>query len=69
MISFKQYIENLWGEIPWPYRKPSDGPGGLDTNPSKNTSGPGGVSSSMGGQPQAAPMMMKKKMGKKMRKA
>lgn len=67
MMTFKQYLENMWGEIPWPYKKPSDGPGGLDANPSKastNTSG----GSSMGAPVTGAPMMMKKKMGKKMKK-
>jgi len=69
MMTFKQYIENLWGEIPWPYRKPSDGQGGQAANPSKTDTPSGGGGTPMGMPPGGStPMMMKKKMGKKMKK-
>lgn len=64
--------ENLWGDIPWPYKKPSDGQGGSAPNPSRTDSpagGPMGAGASPGVPPGGGtPMMMKKKMGKKMKK-
>lgn len=64
MLTFRSYMENLWGEIPWAYAKPSDGIGGHNPNPSRPDQ-PGG-----GGMPMGAPpRMMRKGMKKRMRKA
>jgi len=74
MMTFKDYMENMWGEIPWPYRKPSDGQGGENPNPSRPDRGGGGMMGGPpggggGGAPMGAPLgMMKKGMKKKMKK-
>lgn len=81
MMTFKEYImENLWGDIQWQGRKPSDGQGGEFPNPSHGGSGgaAGGGMGAMGGgapAPGGAPEntnkplgMMKKLMKKKMKK-
>lgn len=66
MMTFKSYMENLWGDIQWPWRKPSSGIGGANPNPSKTDNGNGG---GMGGAPVGAPLgMMKKQMKKNMKK-
>jgi hypothetical protein len=65
MQTFRQYIENLWGNIPCSGRKPSDGQGGQSTNPSRPEKSGGGA---MSGMPTAPLGMMKKHM-KKMRKS
>jgi hypothetical protein len=52
MMTFKDYIENLWGDIPWAGRKPSDGqPDSSGPNPNHGGSGgnSGGAGGAMGG--------------------
>lgn len=69
MMTFKQFMENLWGDIPSTERKPSDGHAHADkltmSSNSKGGGGGGAMPSGPGG-----PMMMdkegiKKKKGKK----
>lgn len=64
MLSFKQFLENLWGNIPSTQRKPSDGIPNADKL-TMSKSGKSGGSGGMGMPPMPAmpagkPMMMKK---------
>lgn len=44
MLSFKKFIENLWGQIPSAERKPSDGyPNAQKMTMSSNSKGGGGA--------------------------
>ena len=68
MVTFKQYIENLWGEIPYGGRKPSDGQGGESPNPNRPDRGAGGATPAGGPTIPNAPLGMMKKYMKKMKK-
>jgi len=68
MITFKQFLENLWGEIPvTDRRKPSDGiPNAQKLSMSSTSKGASGGMAPMAGAPMSPEgmKMMKKKMKK-----